>query len=302
MNLASIDLNLLVAFDALMEHRHVTRAGEAIGLSQPAMSNALARLRTMFDDQLLVRTGGTMEPTPRATELHEPARQALLQIEGMVNGAAHFSPADVERTFRIAMAEDTVTSLLPKLYGELAARSPGIRLDVQSTDNIPGVELLTNGDCDIAIGRMPADAPPHIRSRTLFEQKFVCMARKGHPAFKSKLTLERYLEYPHIHVKPTRRVTSFIDEYLATHGLKRDITVSVSLSQVVPSLLPGTDLIADLPGRMAHVVAANLDVVVRELPFDAGTITTVVGWHHRNEQDAGHHWFRELIQEVGKEV
>lgn len=301
MNLASIDLNLLVAFDALMEHRHVTQAGDAIGLSQPAMSNALSRLRNLFDDQLLVRTGRGMEPTPRAVELYEPARQALVQIEGLLGGRINFSPSQVERTFRIAIAEDTSISILPKLYQELSIQAPGIKLDIQSTDNIPGVELLTNGDCDIAIGRIPANAPPHIHSEPLFDQKFACMARKGHPAFKSKLTLKRYLEFPHVHVKPTRRVVSFIDEYLATQGLKRNIAVSVSLSQVVPSLLPGSDLIADLPERMARDVAANLDVVVRDLPFDAGSITTVVGWHHRNEQDAGLRWLRDLVRDVGRE-
>lgn len=281
MNLNAVDLNLLVAFDALMEHRHVTRAGEAIGLSQPAMSNALSRLRGLFDDELLVRAKGDMAPTPRALELHVPVRRALRQIEEMMDGDGEFQPGAADRTFRLAVAEDVALYLIPKLYGELAEQAPGISLDVQSTGNISGVDHIDHGNCDIAIGRFPANLPGHMRRQPLFDQKFVCMARRGHPAFRGKLTLEKYLAYPHVHFKPATRPTSFIDDYLEARGLHRNIAVSVSLFQVAPALLPDTNLIANLPEQLAKAVTPNMDVVFRDLPFDAGTISTSAAWHQR---------------------
>ena len=300
MNLASVDLNLLVAFDALMTHRHVTRAGEAVGLSQPAMSNALSRLRGLFDDQLLVRSGSGMDPTPRARQLQDPIRRALQQIETSLGDEDPFAPETAVQIIRLAITEDEAFLLLPRLQSYLAKHAPGISLDVRSTANIPAVRLLADDECDVAIGRIPAAAPAAIRREDLLTQKFACMARRGHPAFDGPLTLEDYIAYPHIQVKPSGRPTSMVDEGLARLGLQRQIAISVSLFMVAPFLIAETDLIANFPERLAAAVAPNLDVVVRELPIDLDAMVTAIGWHQRNDENAAHRWMRGIIREIGQ--
>jgi DNA-binding transcriptional LysR family regulator len=300
MNLRSVDLNLLVAFDALLQHRHVTRAGKSIGLSQSAMSNALSRLRVMFDNQLLVRAGPNMDPTPRAMELHGPIRQALAQIDASLNQESSFIPSTVHQTVRLAISEDEAVLFLPRLQTRLSAVAPGIDLSVRGLANSSPVDLLTNGECDIAMGRLNPSmpTPPYIRRQDLLTQRFACMARRGHPAFDGPLSIEKYLAFPHIQVTPMGRATSIVDDKLAQLGLERRIAVSVSLSMVAPFLLAGTDLIANLPERLAASVAPMLDVEVRELPIEIDPLVTSLGWHKRNDDDEGHRWFRNLICEL----
>ncbi len=185
MNVSGVDLNLLVAFDALMEHRNVTRAARAIGLSQPAMSNALSRLRDLFADQLLVRAGAGMSPTPRALEAHGAVRDALAAIDGVLGKVEKFDPARDTRRFRVAFAEDAAYYILPKLAPQFAA-APGIDMDVLSTAHFAGVELVLDGTAEASVGLVPKSPPKELRFQKLFQERTMALAHRGHPAFTSK--------------------------------------------------------------------------------------------------------------------
>ena len=161
---------------------------------------------------------------------------------------------------------------------------------------------LTNDECDVAIGRMDTASPSHIRREDLLSQRFACLARRGHPAFEEALTLEEYISYPHVQVKPAGRTTSMVDEGLARLGLRRRIAISVSLFTVAPFLVAGTDLIANLPERLAAAIAPTLDVVVHDMPIELDEMVTAIGWHQRYDEDPGHQWFREKIREASQDA
>ena len=298
MNLSSIDLNLLTAFDALMQHRQVTKAGQSVGLSQPAMSNALSRLRKLFDDQLLVRSSYGMEPTPRALELHEPIREALQQLEITISDGGGFDPATAQRSFTIAMAEDAAFLLLPHIKSRLASEAPGISVAVMSTAYVPGVDLVESGEAELSAALLPIDLSPHLRSRFLFEERLVCVLRKDHPALDGTFSLEDYLAYPHISLQPNATSVSRIDIRLNEMDRRRRVAVSVPHMLVIPFLLPGTELIATVASRIAEHFAPIAGLEVRRLPVDVAPHEAHLAWHYRFDQDPGHTWMRNLISDI----
>ncbi len=298
MNLNAVDLNLLTAFNALMEHRHVTQAGQAIGLSQPAMSNALSRLRALFDDQLLVRTPEGMTPTPRALELHAPIRQALAQISGALNGRAAFDPANTERTFTIAMAEDAAFLLLPRLKARIGAEAPGISVHVQTTTYIPGVELIEAEECEFSVGMVPGNVPKFVRSLPLYSESLICIARKGHPVFAGDFTLDDFLAYPHVAIRPSARARSRVDMALSMVNRERKVAVTVPHMLIVPFLLPNTDLIGALAQRIARHFAPLTGLETRPIPVDVPGYDACLTWHQRFDDDPAHAWMRSVIAEI----
>jgi DNA-binding transcriptional LysR family regulator len=302
MNLSTVDLNLLIAFDALMEHRHVTRAAEAIGRSQPAMSNALARLRELFEDQLLVRSAGAMVPTPRALALHERIRRALEQIDIAMSGGSDFVPAQSSRTFTVGMAELTAFPMLPRLTRRLAREAPSVNVNILSVALVPGLELLTADECELVVTSMPANLPPQVENELLYTENIVCMARPDHPAFAGDFTLEDYLAYPHITVQPNARILSIIDQALAAIDRRRRVAVRVPHLLLVPQLLADSDLIANLPRRVAEYFLTSGDFVVRPAPFEIPAFRACLAWHRRFRDDLGHAWFRGLLREIAAEI
>ena len=303
MNISGIDLNLLVAFDALMEHRNVTRAARAVNLSQPAMSNALSRLRDLFGDELLVRSPSGMRPTPRALEAHAAVRNVLTAIDGVFDTTSRFDPVRDARTFRVAMAEDPSLYLLPSLTRRVVAAAPRVEIDVVSTSTLSGVELVQAGEVEASVGIVPKSLPKDLRFTPVFREKLVAVARKGHPAFKKaddKVALADFLKYPHVALRPSITAPRRLDDALAKLGKHRTIAVTVPHFMVVLHLLPGTDMIAGVAEKLARRSAAELGLVMRELPVRIPAYDVCLVWNRRFDQDRGHMWLRDTIVSEGK--
>ena len=306
MNVSGVDLNLLVAFDALMEHRNVTRAARAIGLSQPAMSNALSRLRGLFADQLLVRAGSGMSPTPRALEAHGAVREALLAIDGVLGKVEKFDPARDTRRFRVAFAEDAAYYILPNLAPKFAG-APGIDMDVLSTAHYAGYELVLDGTAEASVGIVPNATPKELRFQKLFRERTVAIAHRGHPAFMAKdgqvvrtVALTDFIAYPHIAIRPQATSRGRIDDALAKIGKRRRVAFNLPHFMVAPYLVPGSDLIAGVAERVARRMAAELDLVIAEIPVAGEFYDACLAWHRRFDQDRGHMWLRDAIMAEGK--
>lgn len=294
MNLSGVDLNLLLAFDALMTHRNVTGAGVAVGLTQPAMSNALARLRNLFNDPLFIRGGGGMSPTARAQAAHPAVCSALAQIRSALEGAERFEPARAVRVFQLAMAEDAAFYLLPLLLRRLAKEAPGIDLKIHSTAQVPAADLVADGAAELAVAPAPRKLPKELLSRAVYRERVVCIARRGHPALR-KLTLARFLATPHMIVLPNMRTPSRLDVALAKLGHARRVALSVPHFLMLPSLLPGTEMLGTVAERVARHFAPIVGLDVRPLPFALPAYEVVMIWHRGHEQDAGHAWLRRTI-------
>lgn len=297
MKLNRLDLNLLVALRALLEERHVTRAGERLGLTQPAMSNALSRLRRLFNDELLVRTPQGMQLTSLATELAAPLRAALDQLEQALGGETGFDPESSRRTFTIAMADYTSLVVLPRLTHLLSRQAPGIDLTVRNSMRRQGLVLVDRGEADLAIGMLP-EPPPHLRSQPLYHDRLMCMARRGHPAFGRPLDLDTYVGLAHVLVRGADEAEGAVDRYLESVGRKRRIHVVLPHFLVVPLLLAGTDMVATEPERLATEFARTVPLAVQTPPFPGPDIPISQAWHSRFDRDPAHRWLRERVAEI----
>lgn len=293
MKLTNIDLNLLVALRALLEELHVSRAAVRVGLTQPAMSNALGRLRRLFDDQLLVRTPSGMKPTPRALALAGPLESALAQLESALGGEG-FSPETSRRSFTIAMADYTALVVLPSLKRHLAQTAPGLDLVIVNSVRGQGLSLVDRGEADLAIGLLP-EPPAHMRTQALYRDRLVCMARDGHPALRRPLTLNRYVNLSHVLVRAPGEQPSVVDRELEKLGRQRRIEVSLPHYLLVPHLLAATDLVATEADRLRKCFADQLPLAARELPFEGPEIKVSQVWHVRADRDPAHRWLREQV-------
>jgi len=301
-NVNDVDLNLLRVFDAILRGRGVTAAAARLGLSQPAVSNALARLRTVFGDTLFVRTTSGMAPTPFASQLDEPIRQALALVESALTHGAAFEPATSDRVFRFYMSDLGEISFLPPLVEHVRRLAPRVHLEASglALDEIP--DALASGALDLAVGFLPGLAPP-VRRRRLFRDDYVCLMRADHPRIKKRLTRRLFEEASHALVSSTGSGHRVIEEALERHGLTLRIALRVPHFTVVPMVLERTDLLLTLPSRVARVYEQggrfkSLPPPVTIPPADVG-----VHWHERFDRDPGNRWLRELILELfaGKE-
>ena len=302
MNINSIDLNLMISFDALITLRNVTKAGEAIGRSQPAMSNALARLRTVFQDQLLIKSGNQMKPTPRALELLPQIQVALNQLENAINGSIKFNPSESSRNFTIAMVENAAFILLPLLTPYLFKNAPNIKIDVIGVNNIKGTQLIETERCDMAIDLSPKTFSRPIKKVPLYKEKFVCMTRRGHPILSLEPTLENYLSFKHISVHPNEGSHSSVDNALKLISRSRDIAIKSPYSLLVNLMLNDSDLVATLPERNALFFSNRQNLTVFNVPFKVPTFNINMLWHSRLNDDLAHKWLRMIIREISTHV
>ncbi len=295
MNLRTIDLNLLVALDALLTERHVTKAADRVGLSQPAMSNALNRLRAMFDDELLVRTTTGMKPTPRASELAEPLRQVLRQVERVMVSDSGFDPNRSKRTFTIRMSDILACLLLPKLA---SARPLGGRISYNTIHLSPflTVDALERDEIDVAIS-MGLEHSASIRSETLLRDRMVCLMRAPHPIGPAQLTFERFIEQEQMKVSMSPTDLRFVDDVLAERGHRRKIALNVPHWLVVPHVLKKTDLLAVMPRHLAAVLMDG-NLRMEELPFESAPFDWMMYWHRRYDQSDASGWVRDQIRNV----
>lgn len=296
-NLAKVDLNLLVVFDALLAERHVTRAAAKIGLTQPATSHALKRLRVLFDDPLFVRSSHGMLPTPAALEAEPAIRSVLAQISDVLHTERSFAPARSDRQFVLGLSDYAALVLLPRLTARLDAEAPGVTLLIRSTSHTIGHAMLDDGSVELIAGNFPAP-PPHVREELLYEEDFLCACRDDHAAVADPPDLDRYLALRHLHVSTKGRTHSYVDAALAEKGLTRHVAATVGHFLMAPVLAGSSTLVATEPRRLLEALADRLALKLFEPPVDIPTFEVVQAWHARHEADPGHVWLRRLLKEL----
>lgn len=290
-NLAGVDLNLLNSLDALLAEQNVTRAAKRLGVSQPAVSHALRRLRDLLDDPLLVRVKSGMAATPRALALRAPLRAALDAAESVLASKPAFEPASAERTFIVSMADQPSFILLPRLLARLAREAPGIRIDVR-----PPLDSLPD-DCELAVGVF-APPPASVIDEPAWRESFVCLLRKGSAAARGTLDRRRYLGLAHLLVAPRGGPGSIVDDLLARTNERRHVALRVPHFLVAPHVIAATDLVWTAPESIAHGFAEQLPVVVREVPVRLERFTVTMRWHARLGADPGLAWLRGVVHEL----
>jgi DNA-binding transcriptional LysR family regulator len=304
-NLASVDLNLLVALRALLAERHVTRAARSIGLSQPAMSHALARLRELFDDPLLVRTPRGMQPTARAEKLAPVLGRALEDLSRIVAAPEKFDPARSRRCFTIVADDYSELVLLPQLLTRMWREAPNADVRVRP-QHARWQDDLAEGRADLAV--VPAARVPSggiVLSKILHED-YVCVVRADHPRVKKKsITLADYLELPHALIAPRGESGSVVDTALGRLGRRsRRVAVEIPHFLVAPHIVRATDVVLMLAERVARVMAEPLDLRVLAPPRELGLtgFDVYLAWHERQRGDDAHAWMRRLLLEIAKSV
>jgi len=296
MNVQALDLNLLRVFDAVLRDRSVTAAAQHLGLTQPAVSNALARLRTQFDDALFVRTSSGMDATPFARDLAEPVRQALALLESALAHGPGFDPASSARAFRFYMSDLGQIEFLPPLVERARRVAPGVRLEAVALEVEDIGDALAASALDLAVGFLPGLGPP-VRRQPLFRDPYVCLMRADHPAIGRKLTRKKFLAASHalVSYKGGHRV---IEEALERAGLTRRIALRVPHFTVVPMVLERSDLILTLPSKVARVYEQRGKFKALAPPVHIPPADVAAHWHERFERDPGNRWLREQVIEL----
>ena len=304
MNLASIDLNLLVAFEALMEERHVTRAGRRIGLAQPSMSSVLTRLRALFGDELFVRSASGMQPTAKALALAQPIGDALAQIRGVLEPKSAFEPVTARRRLTIAATDYGDLVVVPPLVEALRREAPGIDLVVRPIiDPVASVASLERGDVDALIGgHLPAS--PRVTRCALFTENFVCIrdAKRARP--KARLSRDDYTRLPHVLFSSAGGdgLPGAIDTMLSRHGRKRRTAITLPHVVAVPFAVAGTDLVATMAERIARRFAAAAGISVGPIPYDVEPFTIDLLHTRRAMADPALRWLIDLVERVCGEI
>lgn len=301
-NLAGVDLNLLVALDALLSERSVTRAARRVGLSQPAMSHSLARLRALLDDPLLVRAGAMMEPTPRAEAMAAPLREALATLAETLGAGARFDPATARWSARVASVDYATFVLLPPLMERLGARAPGVDLWCVTPPDDP-MAALHRGDVDLGLTVLrPGDSLDGIGQRMLFEERFVCLVRKGHRLTRGRLTLARFAAAEHALIAPRGGRGGVVDDLLTGLGVKRSVRLALPHFLVAPHVVARTDLVLTVAERVARTMAASLPLTVLEPPLALPGFAVSLVWSARRTADPALSWLRGELEHAAATV
>ncbi|KDB08201.1 transcriptional regulator, LysR family [Burkholderia sp. lig30] len=292
MRLSKLDLNLFVVFEAIYNKRNLTRAAEVLSITQPAVSNALARMRRTLNDPLFVSTSAGMMPTPMAENIIGRVREALQLLDSSVHEGDVFDPASSGRVFGLSMSDLTEALVLPAL-GELLQRlAPGMHVRSYYTDRGEVPTALANGSVDIAIDA-PLLSDPHVLQAPLIRDRYACMIRHDHPFKGNVLSMADYLAMGHIHVSSRRKGIGHVDAELARLGQRRNIQMRVQHYMVAPLVAMRGDLALTAPLGLLKRYPAR----ILELPFEVQDLETYCYWHHSADRDQGNRWLREqLIQ------
>ena len=290
-----------MVFDALIAEGHATRAAERIGLTQPAVSHALNRLRALFGDPLFVRSPRGMVPTSLAQDIAPNVRSILEQVEGVLRGGRAFDPAASTRQFVLGLSDYAVFVLLPRLTARLDQEAPGVSLVVRNTSRSVGLPMLEDGTVELIAGNFP-EPPTHMREELLYEEDFICAGRGDHPNLGEPLDLDRYLALRHIQVSMKGNPSGYVDAVLAEKGLKRNVAVTVGHFLMAPMLVDASDLVATEPRRLFTPLAGRLPLRLFPPPIDIPLFRVVQTWHSRHDADSGHQWLRRILREVGQQA
>src|SRR3954468_10527446 len=300
MNWRMLDLNLLVVFDAVVQERSATRAAAKLNMTQPAISHALARLRSTLRDDLFVRTPDGMEPTPYAERLVGPVRTALENLHTALDGAASFDPETAERGFAVAMDNRAVVLLAAPLAAAVGEQAPHVQLDIRPSGTLKLPELLDRGELDLAVGGLAAPAE-RFSDRRLFNNDFVAVVRRRHPAaIDGTISLRALGGYPHLILSSTGEETDFVDAHLARHNLSRRVTLRAPL--LAAATLAQSEMIAVLSESTARTFADSAPLEMLTLPFPSPQLMTEMMWHRRVDSVPAHQWLRGLIVHVARSV
>jgi DNA-binding transcriptional LysR family regulator len=292
--LESVDLNLLVSLRALIEERSVTRAAKRVGLSQPTVSGALARLRDMVGDELLVRTPQGMVLTARAEQLREPLGEILRKIEGTLSRAPAFDPATAELTFRVGTTDYLEQLVMPALSRSLLAAAPRVTIIARSVGPRRAGIGLEDAEIDLAIGHIQ-DQTAGLYRHVLFQERLVCIVRRDHPKVGASLDAATFASLPHLLVSPRSREKGPVDRLLEAEGLQRHVAYVSPHFLVAPMIVSQSDLVATLTERLAKSLAASFPIRILDLPFDVPPRDVVQVWHERTHRDPAHAWFRRML-------
>jgi DNA-binding transcriptional LysR family regulator len=298
MDLQRIDLNLMVAFEALMAERSVSVAATRLGVSQPAMSSTLARLRALFDDELFVRSGRAMLPTVRATELEGRIGQALAQLRAALAPPGPFESGTSRRVFTVSGGDYAAMVILPRLAARLAAAAPLIDLRFRFVEKDTTFDLLDSEALDLALGVYP-DPPKRLCLQALFEERFVCVAWRDNPALREGMTLAAFVALPHLLVTERSDATGAVDAALARLGHERRVALTVPHVLVVPSVLPGSSLVATVGARAARMFGQTAPIAVHEAPVTLAPWRLCMLWTRQRAGDLGLAWLRGEISAIG---
>ncbi len=297
------DLKLLRCFAALMDERSVSKAALKLGLSQPAASHALGRLRRLFDDPLLLKGRGRMTPTARALELEAGVRTLLEGVGRLARRPAEFAPANSRTRFAVMSPEFVEYLLAPRLAAHAETHAPGIDIVFRSSDPEHAPDWFESGEIDIRLGWVP-DPPPLLRMKMLFRDPLVCIARRGHPRLKGKLTAAQYLEAAHVRVEqPRTRVSSgAVDTAVAAIGGRLRVALQVQNPFALAHAVAQSNLVSTVPQRLAQAMAGHHPLQILALPIDVPDARIAMYWHERNHKQPAQRWFRQLLADTAREL
>ncbi len=297
MDIRSLDLNLLVVFDAMLHHQNVTKAAEAIKLSQPAMSAAISRLRSWFDDPLFVRTKAGMEPTPKAKALSPSVRLVLQTIRSDILLPKKFTPSNSDRTFTLVTPDIAEVNFLPRLISELGQQSPSINLKTLAMPRESAAESLASGEADMAIGYFPDLHKAGFFQQKLITSSHVCLLRKKHPDVADKISSTQFMQASHAVVKPDGREHLF-EQFLQSKGIQRRVVVELSHFMSLLPIIETSNLIATVPKDLAEFFVQHGDVRYVPTPMKSPVIEVHLFWHQRFQKDPAHIWLRQVIHRL----
>lgn len=295
--LRNIDLNLLKVFNAVLIEQSISKAASILCVSQPAVSNALRRLRELYNDPLFVRTANGMIPTPKAQELSGPIGIALSKIDKTIMFEDRFLPATSRRVFNISLTDYGEFFFLPRIVNWLKEEAPGLEVICLPDSGASLTLEMKSGAVDLVWDWVPINDPDYT-VEPIFEDSGCCLVRKGHPLINGELSVETFLEVEHVALLPTKQRTPRIEQALGEMALARKVVAEVSHLVVMPQIVATTDLVATIPARLAHFYGKTMDLQVIPNPVYQDSVIVYQMWHKQFEKDEGHRWFRELTKKV----
>jgi DNA-binding transcriptional LysR family regulator len=298
MDITKIDLNLLVVFDALLRTRSVSAAARSLGMSQPAASFALQRLRKLFGDPLFVRTARGIHPTPYAEGMRVPLEDILERIRADLLQQPTFDPRSAERSVTFNMQDIGELVFLPRILDRLTATAPGIHVRAVNLPPTAIEAALQSGDVDLAVGHFPDLEGTALYQQRLFTHSFICLVRSDHPDIGAEMTRRQFLEGKHAVVHPSGQMNDSLEAELATLGLTRQVSVRMEHFLAVPTILSRSDLICTVPYAIGDSLAKLADIKLVRPPFKAKPRIVRQHWHARFHHDAANRWLRSVIAEL----